>query len=193
MKLKTKLHTDTVKDALLSLSDMEFYNTIHHWLERISQNYCEAELLDEIKFALGYELESGETLQSYRNWDELIYAEPDCEDVYLIAPSPLKLRRHLDKMDSHSFYHNIIYLAAKAYRDGEMGYPPNAFCDGYEFMENLVANLRKNQLPQEINYSPESLPIINQIQSNERFFQVSEYWRSYNGDQVTDFVLLTSN
>ena len=77
MKLKTKLHTDTVKDALLSLSDMEFYNTVHHWLERISQNYWEAELLDEIKFALGYELESGETLQSYRNWDELMYAEPD--------------------------------------------------------------------------------------------------------------------
>ena len=170
MKLKTKLHTDTVKDALLSLSDMEFYNTVHHWLERISQNYWEAELLDEIKFALGYELESGETLQSYRNWDELMYAEPDCKDVYFIAPSPLKLRRHLDKMDSHSFYHNIIYLAAKAYRDGEMGYTPNAFCDGYEFMENLVANLRNNQLPQERNYRPESLPNVNQIQSNERFF-----------------------
>lgn len=193
MKLKTKLHTDTVKDALLSLPDIEFYNTIHHWLELISQNDWEAELLDEIKFALGYKLESGETLQSYRNWDELMYSEPDCEDVYLIAPSPLKLRRHLYKMDSHSFYHNIIYLAAKAYIDGAMGYPPNAFCDGYEFMENLVANLRKNQTPQEINYHPESIPIITQIQPNERFFQVSEYWRSYNGGQVTDFVLLTSN
>ena len=29
MKLKTKLYSDAVKDALLSLSDIEFYNTIH--------------------------------------------------------------------------------------------------------------------------------------------------------------------
>jgi len=193
MKVKTKLHTDAVKDTLLSLSDMEFYNTIHYWLELISQNSWEPELLDEMQFALGYELESGETLQSYRNWDEFMYAEPDCEDVYLIAPSPLKLRRHIDKMDSHSFYHNIIYLAGKAYRDGEMGDPPNAFCDGYQFMENLVASLRKNQLPQEGNNHLESFPIMNQIQPNERLFQVSEHWRSYSGGKVTDFVLLTSN
>ena len=41
MKLKTKLYTDAVKEALLSLSDIEFYNTIHYWLERISKNYWE--------------------------------------------------------------------------------------------------------------------------------------------------------
>ncbi len=193
MKIKTKLHTDAVKEALLSLSDMEFYNTIHHWLDRISENSWEAELLDEMQFSLGYELESGETLQSYRNWDELMYAEPDCEDVYLIAPSPLKLRRYIDKMDSHSFYHNIIYLAGKAYGNGEMGYPPNSFCDGYQFMENLVASLRKNQPRQEINYPSETFRIMNQTQFNEGFFQVSEHWRSYSGGKVTDFVLLTSN
>ncbi|NEQ34786.1 MAG: hypothetical protein F6K40_00055 [Okeania sp. SIO3I5] len=193
MKIKTKLHTDAVKDALLSLPDMEFYNIIHYWLERISQNSWEPDLLDEMQFALGYELESGETLQSYRNWDELMYAEPDCEDVYLIAPSPLKLRRHIDKMDSHSFYHNIIYLAGKAYSHGEMGEPPNAFCDGYQFMENLVANIRKNQPPQEKNYPSETFRIMNQTQYNEAFFQVSEHWRSYSGGKVTDFVLLTSS
>ena len=193
MKIKTKLHTDALKEALLSLSDMELYNTLHNWLDRISEKSWETELLDEMQFALGYELESGETLQSYRNWDELMYAEPDCEDVYLIAPSPLKLRRYLDKMDSHSFYHNIIYLAGKAYAEGEMGYPPNAFCDGYEFMENLVASLRKNQPRQEINSPSETFRIMNQTQNNERLFQVSEHWRTYTGGKVTDFVLLTSN
>ena len=193
MKLKTKLYSDAVKDALLSLSDIEFYNTIHHWLERISQNSWKAELLDEIQFALDYKLESSETLQSYKNWDELMYAEPDCENVHLIAPSPLKLRRHLDQMDSHSFYHNIIYLAGIVYEDGQMGEPPNTYCDGYKFMENLIANLRRNSPYQERNYHPEILPIMNQIQPNERFFQISEHWRSYRGGKVTDFVLLTSN
>ena len=193
MKLKTKLYTDAVKEALLSLSDIEFYKTIHYWLERISKNYWETELLDEMQLALGYTLESGETLQSYKNWDELMCAEPDCENVYLIAPSPLKLRRYLYQMDSHSFYENIIDLAGVAYTDGQIGEPPNAFCDGYEFMENLVANLRKNQPNQEINYPPQTIPIMNQIQSNEKLFQVSEYWRSYSGGKVTDFVLLTSN
>ncbi|MEB3340248.1 hypothetical protein [Okeania sp.] len=193
MKIKTKLHTDAVKEALLSLSDIEFYNIIEDWLDRIAQDSWEGELLDEIQFALGYELESRETLKSYKNWDELMYAEPDCENVYLIAPSPLKLRRHLDRMDSHSFYHNVIYLAGKAYGDGEIGNPPNAFCDGYEFMENLVANLRKNQPGPQKSYCLESLPFINQIQPNERFFQISEHWRSYCGGKVTDFVLLTSS
>ncbi|NEQ78280.1 MULTISPECIES: hypothetical protein [Okeania] len=193
MKIKTQLHTEAVKIALLSLSEMELYNTIHNWLERISQKDWEAELLDEMQFALGYELESGETLQSYRSWDELMYCEPDCEDVYLIAPSPLKLHRYIEQMDSHSFYHNIIYIAGKAYSEGEMGYPPNAFCDGYQFMENLVASLRKNQPCQEKNYPSEIFRIVNQTPNNEQFFQVSEHWRTYNGDQVTDFVLLTSN
>lgn len=193
MKIKTRLYTDAVKEALLSLSDIELYNTLHNWLDRISEKSWETELLDEMQFALGYELESGETLQSYRNWDELMYAEPDCEDVYLIAPSPLKLRRYLDKMDSHSFYHTIIYLAGKASAEGDMGYPPNAFCDGYKFMENLVASLSRNQPRQEINYPSESFRIMNQTQNNERLFQVSEHWRTYSGGKVTDFVLLTSN
>ena len=193
MKIKTQLHTEAVKKALLSLSEMELYNTIHHWLERISQIDGETELLDEMQFALGYELESGETLQSYRSWDELMYCEPDCEDVYLIAPSPLKLHRYIEQMDSHSFYHKIISIAGKAYSEGEMGYPPNAFCDGYKFMENLVVSLRKNQPCQEKNYPSEIFRIVNQIPNNEQFFQVSEHWRTYNGDQVTDFVLLTSN
>ncbi|NEP91118.1 MAG: hypothetical protein F6K18_32320 [Okeania sp. SIO2C2] len=193
MKIKTQLHTEAVKIALLSLSEMELYNTIHNWLERISQKDWEAELLDEMQFALGYELESGETLQSYRSWDELMYCEPDCEDVYLIAPSPLKLHRYIEQMDSHSFYHNIISIAGKAYSEGEMGYPPNAFCDGYQFMENLVASLRKNQPCQEKNYPSEIFRIVNQTPNNEQFFQVSEHWRTYNGDKVTDFVLLTSN
>ena len=193
MKLKTKLYSDAVKDALLSLSDIEFYNTIHHWLDRISQKSWEAELLDEMQFALGYELESGETFLYYRNWDELMYAEPDCEDVYLIAPSPLKLRRYLDKMDSYYFYHNIIYLAGKAYGDGGMGNPPNAFCDGYQFMENLVTSLRKNKPSQEKNYPSETFRIMNQTQYNEGLFQVSEHWRTYRGGKVTNFVLLTSN
>ena len=170
MKLKTKLYTDAVKEALLSLSDIEFYKTIHYWLERISKNYWETELLDEMQLALGYTLESGETLQSYKNWDELMCAEPDCKNVYLIAPSPLKLRRYLYQMDSHSFYENIIYLAGVAYTDGQIGEPPNAFCDGYEFMENLVANLRKNQPNQEINYPPQTIPIMNQIQSSSVIF-----------------------
>lgn len=193
MKIKTKLHTDAVKEALLSLSDMELYNTLHGWLDKVSEKSWDTELLDEMQFALGYELESGETLQSYRNWDELMYAEPDCEDVYLIAPSPLKLRRHLDKMDSHSFYHNIIYIAGKAFGGGEMGWPPNAFCDGYQFLENLVASLRKNQPRQEQNNPSESFRIMTPNLNNERFFQVSEHWRTYSGGKVTDFVLLTSN
>lgn len=193
MKTQTKVHTDAVKETLLSLSDMELYNTVHKWLDRIAQTSGETEFLDEMKFALGYELESGETFQSYRNWDELMYAEPDCEDVYLIAPSPLKLRRHIDKMDSNSFYHNIIYIAGKAFGGDEMGWPPNAFCDGYKFMESLVSSLRNNQPRPEQNYDLDSFRIMTPNQNNERFFQVSEHWRTYSGGKVTDFVLLTSN
>ncbi len=191
MKIKTQLHTDAVKEALLSLSDMELYNTVHNWLDRISQKCWEAELLDEMQFGLGYELESGETLQSYRNWDELMYAEPDCEDVYFISPSPLKLRRYIDNMDSHSFYHNIIYIAGKAYSDGEMGYPANSFCDGYQFMKNLVASLKKSQSCQDRSERSEIFRIMNQNPNNEQFFQLSEHWRAYSGGKVTDFVLLT--
>ena len=55
MKIKTQLHTEAVKKALLSLSEMELYDTIHNWLEQISQKDGETELLDEMQFALGYE------------------------------------------------------------------------------------------------------------------------------------------
>ncbi|MDJ0556844.1 MAG: hypothetical protein QNJ68_20840 [Microcoleaceae cyanobacterium MO_207.B10] len=192
MKIKTKLHTDAVKEALLSLSDIELYNTIDSWLDRIIEQSGETELLDEMKFALGYELESGESFQSYRNWDELIYAEPDCEDVYLIAPSPLKLRRHIDRMDSNSVYHNLIYVAGKALGK-EIGWPPNAFCDGYKFMENLVTKIRNNQPSKEQNNCAESFRVMTPNLYNEQFFQVSEHWRTYSGGKVTEFVVLTSN
>lgn len=138
MKIKTLWHVAAVKEALLSLPNTQLYNTIELWLDKVADKVWDVEVLDEMHFALGYSLESWETRQCYTSWEELQLAEPDYLDVNFISPSPLKLRRLIEKMDLSDFYHQIIFIAGQALEGPEMGWPPCRFSDGCQFMENLV-------------------------------------------------------
>jgi hypothetical protein len=192
MKIRTQRYAETVREALLSLSDMDLYNTIHGWMDRISEKVSDEEIVDEIRFALGYKLESGDTFFSYQSWDDFVEAEPDCEDMYLIAPSPLKLRRLLEQMDTMTFYHQIVFIAGEALEEADMGWPPNSFSDGYEFMENLAIYLREDLPQEEDNYDSDRLWII-EPEMSESWFYNSRNWRDCEDKPVGNFQLINSN
>lgn len=193
MKFRTQRYTEMVREALLSLSEMELYNTINDWIDRIADKISDEEIIDEIRFALGYKLESSDTFLSYKSWDDLVEAEPDCEDIYLIAPSPLKLHRHLEEMDDITFYHQIIFIAGEALGGEDMGWPPTAFNDGCEFLENLAIYLRGNRPQEEGNYNLDGFWIMEPELSSENWFYNSKTWREYEDKQVRDFHLIGSN
>ncbi|NEP46643.1 MAG: hypothetical protein F6K35_48620 [Okeania sp. SIO2H7] len=192
MKFRTQRYTETVREALLSLSDLELYNTIDGWIERISEKVSDEEIVDEIRFALGYKLESGDTFFSYQSWDDFVEAEPDCEDIYLIAPSPLKLRRHLEQMDLVTFYHQIVFIAGEALGGADMGWPPSSFSDGYEFMENLAVYLREYLPQEEGNYDGDRFSIIEPELSSQNWLELSK-WRDCEDKHFSDFQLINCN
>lgn len=192
MKIRTQRYAENVREALLSLSDMDLYNTIHGWMDRISEKVYDEEIVDEMRFALGYKLESGDTFFSYQNWDDFVEAEPDCEDIYLIAPSPLKLRRLLEQIDTMTFYHQIVFIAGEAVGGADMGWPPNSFSDGYEFMENLAIYLRED-LPQEEGNDGSDRLWIMEPELSENWFYNSKTWRDYEDKPVGNFQLINCN
>lgn len=192
MKIRTQRYSETVREALLCLSDMDLYNTIHGWIDRISEKVSDEEIADEIRFALGYKLESGDTFFSYQSWDDFVEAEPDCEDIYLIAPSPLKLRRLLEQMDTMTFYHQIVFIAGEALGGTDMGWPPNSYSDGYEFMENLAIYLREDLPQEEGNYDGDRLWIM-EPELSESWFYNSKTWRDYEDKPVGNYQLINSN
>lgn len=193
MKFKTQQYTEVVREALLSLSDIKLYETIHSWMDTISEKVWDEEIVDEFRFALGYKLESGETFQSYRNWDEFFCLEPDCEDIYFIAPSPLKLRRYLEEIDSFVFYHQIVFIAGQALGESSIGSPPSVYSDGYEFMQNLAQYLRESLPEQEINYDWESFGMFESELSTESWFKLSKSWRYCEENKVARFPVISSN
>ncbi|MDY6804524.1 MAG: hypothetical protein SXA11_12055 [Cyanobacteriota bacterium] len=192
MKFRTKRYAETIREALLSLSDIDLYNIIHAWIERISENISDEEIADDIRFALGYKLESCDTFFSYKSWDDFVEAEPDCEDIYLIAPSPLKLRRYLEEIDLTTFYHQIVFIAGEALGGADMGWPPSTFRDGYEFLENLAVYLREDLPQEEDNNNLESFWIVEPELSSESWLELSTTWRDYEEKQFRDLELIGS-
>src|SRR5215831_5203337 len=90
MKGQTKNLTGQVRDALLALPDTVLMETLARWLDGVDEQLLDWS--DEYRYALGYRIQSDETGNIYRSFEELARAEPDGACASWMAPDAQTLR-----------------------------------------------------------------------------------------------------
>src|SRR5436309_1428056 len=95
MKKKTRALAQGVREALLTLPDSLLMQTFNEWFEGAEEQTSCPNWVDDIKFELGYRVQSDETEIIYTTIDAYCEAEPDgCSFSWLI-PNREALRANL--------------------------------------------------------------------------------------------------
>src|SRR5436190_21566428 len=142
MKEKTRRLTQQVRDTLLGLSDMVLMETILEWLDLVDRDAWSAEIGDEFRYVVGYQVQSEQTGTVYSRYEDAFEAESDEIDIFLVDPDAQRMRTCIESLSIDMFYHRVIPLAGEAFGllayEEHWGTPPSTYSDGYDFMSCLA-------------------------------------------------------
>ena len=125
--------------------------TILEWLDLVDRDAWSAEIGDEFRYVVGYQVQSEQTGTVYSRYEDAFEAESDEIDIFLVDPDAQRMRTCIESLSIDMFYHRVIPLAGEALGllayEEHWGTPPSTYSDGYDFMSCLANYLRVKALP----------------------------------------------